>query len=144
MTIVKSLLLGKQFRLTLNDFCEVVFNKLPVELSDESIERLKETRVFIDKILQKEVKVYGLTTGFANLRNTSIPKEKASILSENIIRSHDGGIGPTMPKEVVRGAMLLRANSLSKGYSGMSLEGLQVLLDMLNADISPRYPPPDL
>lgn len=140
MVTLQPLSLGKDSRLNFHDFLEVVFHKMPVVLAQESVARLKETRLFIDRILHQGVKVYGLTTGFANLRNTTIAKENAALLSANLIRSHDGGIGPLMPKEVVRGAMLLRANSLAKGYSGISVEALQTLLEMLNHDIIPEVP----
>ncbi len=140
MTTLTPQYLGEEIQLSLEDFARVVYQGSGVALSEPTVVRLQETRNLIDVLLEQKVKVYGLTTGFANLRNRTIPPEKASELSENLIRSHDAGIGPCMPKEVVRGAMLLRINSLAKGHSGFSLEALQTLVQMLNADIIPDIP----
>jgi len=86
------------------------------------------------------MRVYGLTTGFADLRNTAVDAEKAAELSRNMILSHDAGIGSPLSSEITLGAMYLRAHSLSKGYSGFSSESMSTLIEMINARIIPEVP----
>ncbi len=132
--------LGRNNNLELSDFQEIVNQDRSVLLSSKSINRLKETRSFVDYLLEKNIKVYGLTTGFADLRNYAVSPKDAAQLSVNIIESHDAGIGAPLSKEVVLGAMLCRANSLSKGNSAFKAENLQTLISMINHKIIPVIP----
>lgn len=84
--------------------------------------------------------VYGLNTGFGYLRNHRIAPEGAAELSRNLIESHSAGVGEELPREVVRAAMLLRANTLCAGVSGARTETVQLLIEMLNRDIIPLVP----
>jgi histidine ammonia-lyase len=68
--------------------------------------------------------VYGITTGFADLRNISVNPERSAELSRNLILSHDAAIGDPLPDDITLGAMLIRANTLAKGHSGFSVEGI--------------------
>lgn len=137
---VTSIALGRSRHLTLADVHDVVSGSKEIAIHEEMWERLDETRAFIEYLLQNNKKVYGLTTGFADLRECVVSPEHAAELSVNIIRSHDAGIGRSLPRDVVLGAMLLRANSLSKGNSGFSRAGLATLLGMVNARIIPDIP----
>jgi histidine ammonia-lyase len=132
--------LSSNYWMSLDDFSQFLSQEHALSLHDGLAERLQETRHFIDELLSKKIKVYGLTTGFADLRNTAVDSDKAALLSENMIRSHDAGIGSSLAPEVTLGAMYLRAHSLSKGYSGFSIESLQTLLGMINARIIPEIP----
>ncbi|NGX27853.1 MAG: Histidine ammonia-lyase [Candidatus Anoxychlamydiales bacterium] len=131
---------SKSKKLNLSDFYELVYNDQTLTIGKDSLERLKETRAFIQHLLSNKIKVYGLSTGFADLRDYTVSSDNAGKLSENIIKSHDAGIGSNLSYDVVLGAMILRANSLAKGNSGFSEESLQTLLDMINAKIIPLIP----
>lgn len=101
---------------------------------------LVESRKFIDYLLNNNLKVYGLTTGFADLRDKQISSSEASQLSKNILTSHDAGIGEPLPYDVVKGAMILCAHSLAKGHSGITSQALSTLLQMINHNIVPVIP----
>ena len=126
--------------ITLDDFYDIVFGGKRLVIHPAVNERLDETRRFVDYLLEKNIKVYGLTTGFADLRNSAVSPCQAGLLSKNILTSHDAGIGPPLPKDVVLGAMVLRANALSKGHSAIKKETLKTLVDMVNARIIPVIP----
>lgn len=126
--------------LTLDLFAKMLNSEIPFRISTEAKARLEETREFIDFLLEKNIKVYGLTTGFADLRNVAVPSEKAAELSCNIIASHDAGIGPSLSHDVVLGAMIIRAHSLAKGFSGFQPKSLETLMGMINERIIPDIP----
>ncbi len=132
--------IGKEHTFTLQDFKEVVFERKKLALLPDALTRLDKTRRFIDYLLENNIKVYGLTTGFADLRNCPVSPNDAALLSNNIIESHDAGIGPSLPKDVILGAMVTRAVSLAKGHSGFQSESLITLLDMINHEIVPFVP----
>lgn len=132
--------IGPMSQLTIEDFFEAVYCGKKLSMNESTIKRLDETRKFVDFLLEQKVKVYGLSTGYADLRDKVISPEDAGRLSENILLSHDAGIGRSLPLDIVRGAMILRANSLSKGYSAFEAKNLQILIDMINADIIPDIP----
>ncbi|MGH2585212.1 MAG: histidine ammonia-lyase, partial [Dehalococcoidia bacterium] len=84
--------------------------------------------------------VYGITTGFGALASTPIPPPARTELQHALLRSHAAGMGPPVPREVVRGMLLLRAVTLTKGYSGVRPLLAQAILDLLNAGITPLVP----
>lgn len=133
-------LLGPQNQLSIEDFENIVFYGHNVGVNDNTLKRLDETRSFVDYLLANNIKVYGLTTGFADLRNRSVSPSQAAELSANIIQSHDAGIGAPLSPDIVLGAMVLRANSLSKGYSAFTKEGMNTLIGMINSRIIPVVP----
>jgi histidine ammonia-lyase len=132
--------LGREHLLDFQNFYEVVYEGRSLSLTESSRQRLRETRKFVDYLLVNNIKVYGLTTGFADLRNRAVAAKDASQLSVNILNSHDAGIGPYMPPEVVLGAMVCRANALAQGNSAFKEESLQTLVDMVNNKIIPQIP----
>lgn len=103
----------------------------------EAIERSHET---LKQLLQSERAVYGISTGFGIFADQRIPLEDSARLSRNLIVSHAVGTGPALPTEIVRAAMLVRANTLSKGVSGVRVELVQTLLDMLDRAVTPVVP----
>lgn len=129
---------SKELWLTLNDIPHLHLAKLSI--SQETENRLNETREFIDFILDRKIQAYGITTGFADLRNTWVPPEHAALLSKNLIRSHDAGIGADMASDITLRAMIIRAHTLSKGYSGFSSSSLKTLVEMINHQIIPVIP----
>ncbi len=126
--------------LTLEDLVKVAVGKELVELSLESKEKVEASRKYVDKIIHNNDIVYGVTTGFGKFCNINISSQDTRTLQVNLIRSHSAGVGEYLPKDVVRAMMLLRANALAKGYSGIRYSTLQTLIDMLNKDVIPRVP----
>ncbi|AZR74608.1 histidine ammonia-lyase [Anoxybacter fermentans] len=123
--------------LALQQMIDVVRGFEKVALDQEGIEKVKASRKLVEELIERGEVVYGITTGFGKLADVMIPQEKVEELQRNLILSHACGVGDPLPKEVVRAMMLLRANALVKGYSGIRLETLQLLVDMLNADVVP-------
>jgi histidine ammonia-lyase len=97
-------------------------------------------RKYIEKIIAENKTVYGLTTGFGKFASIKIPPDQIDELQQNLILSHATGVGNLLPKEEVRAIMLLRINVLAKGHSGIRLQTLQTLIDMLNMQIHPCIP----
>ena len=81
-----------------------------------------------------------MNTGFGRFVSESIPDDQAEELQLRLLRSHACGVGAPYPDEVVRAAMVLRANAIAKGYSGARVETVELLLDALNAGIVPYVP----
>lgn len=126
--------------LTLEDIINVAYNDYKVCLTEEAKEKVKKSRAIVDDIVDKNKIVYGITTGFGKFSDVTITGEQCKTLQRNLIISHACGVGRKFPKEVVRTIMLLRANNLSKGYSGIRLSVLETLLDMLNKGVHPSIP----
>ena len=126
--------------LTVEQVIRVCRNNEKVELAPEAVEAVKKARAYIEKKLEEKAVIYGLTTGFGKFANVVISHEQTAELQRNLIISHTCAMGNPYPVHVVRAAMLLRANALSRGNSGIRLETLQTLIDMLNAGIHPVIP----
>ncbi|MGO4268678.1 histidine ammonia-lyase [Paenibacillus sp. TAF58] len=139
-TLKTEILVGSGVTLTLKDVIEVSRNKAKMALNQTSIEKINRSRSYVEKLLREKKTVYGLTTGFGKFSDTYISNEDTKELQVNLIRSHACGIGLALPDEVVRAIMLLRIKSLSLGYSGIRLEVVQTMIDMLNKDVVPVVP----
>ncbi len=126
--------------LTLEDFIRVVRGGEQVALSAAARERLTTGRDWIEGLLDKDVAVYGVTTGFGKFQNTRIEAGKLRELQRNLILSHAIGVGEPFPTEVVRGMLLLRAQSLAHGNSGCRPVVVERLLQFLNYGIHPVVP----
>jgi histidyl-tRNA synthetase len=130
----------RNFKITYENFICVIDGKYKIEISDEVKERLDDIIDFIKELLKQNTKVYGITTGFADLRDKIVSSEDSCKLSENIIKSHDVGIGKPLEKNIVKGAMFLRLVSLCRGYSAIQYTTIKLLTDMINNDIIPIIP----
>ncbi|EGO64493.1 histidine ammonia-lyase [Acetonema longum] len=128
------------YSLTLPDVIKAARNYEPVGLSDQGRQQIIASRKIVDKILAEERPVYGISTGFGDFSSIYISQDKREKLQRNLILSHATGVGEHLPEDIVRAAILLRANSLSKGYSGVRLETVEMLLNMLNQRICPAIP----
>ena len=126
--------------LNLQDFIRVVRSGFKVELTKDAIEKVEKSRKLVDKFVEEEKVVYGITTGFGKFSDISITKAETKILQRNLIISHACGVGKPLDQEIVRGVMLLRANALAKGYSGIRLSTLNTLINMLNKGVHPVIP----
>jgi len=126
--------------LSLKEFINVVRYGYKVELTEDAIERVDSSRNVVDEFVESEKAVYGITTGFGKFSDVSITKEETRLLQKNLIMSHSCGVGEPLDEEIVRGIMLLRANALAKGYSGIRLSTLSTLIEMLNKKVHPIIP----
>jgi histidine ammonia-lyase len=111
-----------------------------VKISENAIPRVLKSREVIEKIIKEGRVVYGINTGLGELVKVRIPKNEAKELQINLVRSHSSGVGKYMDDEIVRAAMLIRANSLLKGFSGVRIDVINTLIEMLNKNIIPLVP----
>src|SRR3982751_322492 len=126
--------------LTIDKAYAVAEHRLRVELAPAARQRMLRTRAVVDDIVERNEVVYGVTTGFGKLSEVAIPPGKLAELQINLVRSHAAGVGDRLPEAEVRAMMVLRANVIAKGYSGARPELVDVLLQMLNADVYPPIP----
>jgi histidine ammonia-lyase len=122
------------------DVLAVARHDAGVTLADATVSAMATSRAIVDGIEASGRPVYGVSTGFGALANTSIAPERRAELQHALIRSHAAGIGAPMPREVVRAMMVLRVRSLALGLSGVRPVLAQGLADLLNADITPWVP----
>src|SRR5262245_50563255 len=127
-------------RLTLEEIAAVARDDAPVVLAPEAVERLNRSRAVIDEILDNNRIVYGVNTGFGKLSEVQIPSHQLNELQLNLVRSHAAGVGEPFTIPVTRAIMLLRANVLARGNSGIRPKVVQLLLEMLNKRIHPIIP----
>lgn len=118
----------------------VARNREKVEFSSAAIAQIHASNQRLNKIMRSDKPVYGINTGFGLFSNRSIPSADIDQLNRNLILSHAVGTGKPLDEEVVRAAMLIRANTLAKGYSGIRLEVLSSLLEMINKGVTPVVP----
>jgi len=126
--------------LTLTDVARVARGEIQVTLSDDARARMEASRALIDRFVDEERTVYGITTGFGVFSEVHIGREEVLELQRNLILSHCAGMGEPYPVAVVRGMMLLRANALAKGFSGIRTIVVERLLEMLNRGVVPVIP----
>jgi histidine ammonia-lyase len=126
--------------LTLQDVVGVARQRTPVQLDATAKTRMQRVRDVVDRKLASGESVYGVNTGFGKLSEMAIPPDRLAELQVNLVRSHAAGVGPLLPEEEVRAMMLLRANVLAKGHSGVRPELAELLLGMLNAGLFPPVP----
>ncbi|WP_027366110.1 histidine ammonia-lyase [Desulfotruncus alcoholivorax] len=126
--------------LSLEQVISVARGSTPVKLHVSGKAKLLKSRGAVEKILAGDQVVYGVNTGFGKFSDVTVSAEDRNTLQKNIIMSHACGVGEPLPREAVRAMMLLRANSLTKGFSGVRLEVVQLLLDLLNNNIHPVVP----
>lgn len=123
--------------LTIKDVTKVALDGEGVQIAPECLPKIRASRRLVDRLLQEGKVIYGITTGFGKLSDVTISGDQVEKLQENLIRSHAAGVGDPFPEEVVRAIMLLRANALVKGYSGIREETLNLLIGMLNKRVHP-------
>lgn len=126
--------------LTLDAFVAVARFGATVELSPDARSAICRSRDLAEKIMAERRVAYGITTGFGDFATVAVPEELSSQLSTNLILSHCVGTGEPYSAEVVRGMMLLRANALCVGVSGVRLELVEKLVEMLNRQVIPFIP----
>lgn len=126
--------------LTLEQVVEVARQYTPCSIHASAIADVEASRRIVDDIVKEGRVVYGVNTGFGSLCNVSISREDTVQLQENLIRTHSTGYGDPLSEDAVRAVMLIRINSLLKGYSGIRLLTIETLLAMLNKGVTPHIP----
>jgi histidine ammonia-lyase len=127
--------------LSIDDVVNVARHHWQAELAATAREPVMDSRAWVDLVVDEgKLSVYGLTTGYGSLAEVRIPRDDVETLVSNVIMSHAAGVGDPLDEEVVRASMLIRANTLAKGYSGIRPEVLDTLLAMLNAGVHPVMP----
>ena len=126
--------------LSLQDIIEVARGGAKVELAPQIISQVERSRETVEGMIADNRVVYGITTGFGKFADISISPDETADLQRNLIMSHACGVGKPLPVETTRAMLLLRANSLLQGFSGIKLDTLKGLLSLLNNDINPVVP----
>ena len=126
--------------LKIEDIINITDNSIKVILPDRAKEKMSESRKIIENIIENNDVVYGVNTGFGSLSSVSIENNSLEDLQANLIRSHACGVGDEMEPEHVLMMMLIRANSIAKGYSGTRIKVVELLLSMINCKIAPVIP----
>ncbi|PFP28592.1 histidine ammonia-lyase [Bacillus sp. AFS073361] len=136
---IKEVILGDQ-ELSIHEVIAVARYSAQVTFTETYCNRVKTSRELIEKFLQEERAIYGVTTGFGSNVTKVISKDDAEILQRNIVRSHAVSVGDPLEKEVVRAIQLMILNQLGHGFSGVSLAVLELMAELLNRDILPVVP----
>ncbi len=126
--------------LSLTDLAAVALEGATVKISKSARSRILASRKVIDDIVARDAVVYGVNTGFGKLSDVRIPAGELRDLQLNLVRSHACGIGPPLSEPEVRAMMFLRANVLALGFSGIRLEIIEMLCEMLNRGLHPVVP----
>ena len=124
--------------LTIDKVSQLLQPGVKLELSDDARSRIIRCREYLDnKMKSQKEPIYGITTGFGSLCNISIGADQLKQLQKNLVMSHSCGVGERVPREIVRLMLLLKAQSLSYGNSGVQLITVQRRLDFFNNDVTP-------
>jgi histidine ammonia-lyase len=138
-------ILGERVRidgnsLTIEQVVRVARGGAKVELATNARDRMQTSRKELEKLVEDGRTIYAINTGVGELVDVKIPPEELKHLQVNLLRSHACGVGERYPAEIVRAMMLLRANALAKGYSGVRPEVVEMLIKMLNKNVHPSVP----
>ncbi|MGI8871689.1 MAG: histidine ammonia-lyase [Candidatus Limnocylindria bacterium] len=126
--------------LTIAQVVEVARKGRTVGVAEEARTRMRASRLTIERLVADGATVYGVTTGFGDLADVRIEPDHSVALQRNLVRSHAAGVGPPLPPDVVRAMLLLRANTLAVGLSGVRTSVADQLCALLNARIHPVIP----
>lgn len=125
-------------KLTFRTVFNILREGYRLELSEEAVQKIQKCRQYLDDKMEiQETPVYGINTGFGSLCNVEISKAELTTLQRNLVMSHACGFGDEVPQEIVKLMLLLKAQSLSYGHSGVQLLTVQRLIDLFNHDILP-------
>jgi len=136
---MQDILLGFD-NMTIEDLVAIARDRAGVQLTEASEKRIAKTRKLIEKLVEEEKAIYGVTTGFGALSDVTIPKKDSAQLQTNILMSHAAGVGNPLEEEIVRAVMALRIKDLARGHSGIRLETVLQLIMLLNAGVCPVVP----
>src|SRR5437588_1685728 len=126
--------------LTFPHLHDVALRGAEVQLTASAIERMNASRAVVERLVASGATAYGINTGFGKLASVRISTEQVRQLQVNLVRSHACGVGEPLSQPETRAMMLLRANALAKGLSGIRPQTVEVLCAMLNAGVHPIIP----
>jgi histidine ammonia-lyase len=126
--------------LSVDDVIAVAYGDAEVVIGSNLDDRMAPARALVERVIENDETVYGITTGFGALSNTRVSTDQASELQYDLVRSHASGVGDLLAPEIVRAMLLLRARTLSQGHSGVRPEIVRYLIAMLNNSILPAVP----
>jgi len=128
--------------LSVDDVWSVAVERIPAGLAEDGRDKMRAARALVERAASGAggEHTYGINTGFGRFVEKTIPPELSQELQLRLLRSHACGVGDPYPDEVVRAAMVLRANTLAKGYSGARVETVELLLECLNHGVLPYVP----
>ncbi|MCL4341585.1 MAG: histidine ammonia-lyase [Candidatus Thermoplasmatota archaeon] len=126
--------------LTIEDVYAVSVNNEKIGISDDTVKRVLASQKKLRDIIGKGEMIYGINTGFGSLLNVKISEADVLDLQKNLIRSHSSGTGVPLEREYVRAMMVVRLNSLCKGYSAVSPDLIRHTMEFINRDITPVVP----
>jgi len=126
--------------LTFDDLREVVYDNRPVMLAPDAREKVDAARAVVDKLVRENRVAYAITTGVGKLSDVHIEPAQNRQLQLNLIRSHSAGVGEPLSEAETRAMMVLRANSLAKGFSGVRADVINLLCEMVSRKVHPVIP----
>ncbi len=126
--------------LSINKIESFLHDNPSIVISKESKKKINDSRALVEKWIENGEIIYGVTTGFGEFANVNISRDNLRKLQENLILSHAVGCGEYLPPKIVKIMMLLRLNALAKGYSGIRMSTLELLISMINYNIIPVVP----
>lgn len=126
--------------LSIDDVVDIARGKKLLALDEKQIEKIQKSREYVEKIVAEGKAVYGINTGFGKFSDLVIGEEDVAELQKNLIRSHACGVGKALSEELTCIVMILRANALSKGNSGVRPIVIHTLINMVNKGIRPIIP----
>jgi histidine ammonia-lyase len=127
-------------RLTFDEVQRVSTADEPVQLAATAIASMQRSRAVVERLASGDAPVYAVNTGVGLLADVRVPPEELEQLQRNVVRSHACGVGPPLEREEVRAMMLIRANVLAKGFSGIRPLVAERLCDLLNRGVTPVVP----
>ncbi|WP_047980585.1 histidine ammonia-lyase [Ornithinibacillus contaminans] len=126
--------------LTLEEVKRVIYQREPVVLCDSQRQKIDENRCTVEQMLEDKSVMYGINTGFGKFSDVVIGSADVEELQLNLIHSHACGVGEPFEESISRAMVLLRANALAQGYSGVRSALVQQLINLVNAAIHPVIP----
>jgi histidine ammonia-lyase len=127
-------------RLSLEEVHQVSAHDAPAGIAPHAIAAMEKSRAVVERLASGDAPVYAVNTGVGLLADVRVPPEELEQLQRNVVRSHSCGVGPPLARAEVRAMMLIRANVLAKGFSGIRPIVAQRLCDLLNRGVMPVVP----
>ena len=126
--------------LTLSQLYDAVLDGAEVVLEPAAVERMNTSRAVVERLVESNVAVYGVNTGFGKMASVRISREQIRELQLNLVRSHACGMGAPLTEHETRAMLVLRANAIAKGFSGVRPVVAETLCAMLNRGVHPVIP----
>jgi histidine ammonia-lyase len=127
-------------RLTFDELRRVAQSNAPVQIDPSALPAMLQSRAVVEQLASADAPVYAVNTGVGLLADVRVPPDELEQLQRNVVRSHACGVGPPLARDEVRGMMLIRANVLARGFSGIRPIVAERLCDLLNRGVTPVVP----